>query len=180
MLVGSMRFTYLIATSCVALLLWISAPSLAAQPTEVDVELVLAVDVSRSMTKRELEIQRRGYAEALSSNAVAKAVANGPIGRIALAYLEWGGTHWHRTIVDWTVIESQQDLVNFAAKLTIEAPTGRGWLVLARFSSKATRQWISSDSRGSSRNNDCMVGVAGALNQALNVARPPAVCWPSS
>jgi len=119
-LVGSLRITRLIAMSCVALSLWIAGPSHAAKPTEVDVELILAVDVSRSMTRRELEIQRRGYAEALSSNAVAKVVANGPSGRIALTYFEWGGTHWQRTIVDWTLIESQQDLKNLAAKLTIE------------------------------------------------------------
>ena len=92
----------------------------AVRPIEVDVELVLAVDVSWSMTKRELEIQRRGYAEALSSQAVATAIAKGPIGRIALTYVEWGGEHWHRTIVDWTLIKDRAGLKAFADKLTID------------------------------------------------------------
>ena len=58
---------------------------------EVDVQLFLAVDASRSMTLRELEIQRRGYAEALVSEPVVKAIRDGLLGRVALTYIEWAG-----------------------------------------------------------------------------------------
>ncbi|MEM6461159.1 MAG: DUF1194 domain-containing protein [Pseudomonadota bacterium] len=85
---------------------------------EVDVELVLAVDVSRSMTDRELQIQRRGYAEALRSDAVAAAIKNGLLGKIALTYVEWGGQFWQRTVVDWRIIEDEQDLAVFAERIT--------------------------------------------------------------
>ena len=124
MLVLVYKLTHLTALGGLVLSLLCAAPAVAdnhgARPVQVDVELVLAVDVSWSMTKRELEIQRRGYAEALASPAVAKAIAKGPIGRIALTYIEWGGEHWHRTIIDWTLIETRRDLQAFAGKLTID------------------------------------------------------------
>ncbi len=73
---------------------------------EVDVELVLAVDVSRSMSPAELELQRRGYAEALSSPEVIRAIEAGLLGRIALSYVEWAGSNSQRVIVPWTEIST--------------------------------------------------------------------------
>ncbi len=89
-----------------------------AEDVEVDVELFLAVDVSRSMTQRELEIQRRGYAEALVSKDVIKAIGAGLIGRIAVTYVEWAGVGSQRTIMDWTVIGGRADAEAFASRLT--------------------------------------------------------------
>lgn len=85
---------------------------------EVDVELFLAVDVSRSMQPFELEIQRRGYAEALVSDAVVDAVESGLLGKVALTYVEWAGNRAHRVIVDWTIVESRDDLQRFADQLS--------------------------------------------------------------
>ena len=75
---------------------------------EVDVELVLAVDLSRSMTPYEIEIQRRGYAEALSSDPVWGAINGGLIGRIAVTYVEWAGEYAQRVVVPWTLIDSRE------------------------------------------------------------------------
>ena len=87
--------------------------------TPVDLELILAVDVSRSMTARELEIQRRGYAEALTSADVIQAIRfGGPYGQIALTYVEWAGTFSQRVIVDWSLIQDREDAEAFASKLT--------------------------------------------------------------
>ncbi|WP_419910858.1 DUF1194 domain-containing protein [Hoeflea sp.] len=97
---------------------WSASQSARADAIEVDVELVLAVDVSRSMTERELQIQRRGYAEALTSDSVAEAIKNGLIGKIALTYVEWGGTYWQRVVVDWQIIEDEADLAAFAEQIT--------------------------------------------------------------
>ena len=81
------------------------APRLAvAEDVEVDVELVLAVDVSRSMTPRELEIQRRGYAEAIVSDEVVNAIREGLVGRIAVTYVEWAGSWSQNIVVGWTLI----------------------------------------------------------------------------
>jgi len=88
-----------------------------ATDVEVDVELVLAVDVSRSMSPRELEIQRRGYAEALISDDVMRAIKGGLIGKIALRYVEWAGHGSQRIIVDWTLIGNQSQAERFASKI---------------------------------------------------------------
>lgn len=95
-----------------------------AKDIEVDLQLFLAVDVSRSMTERELEIQRRGYAEALTSPEVIKAVQRGYLGRIALTYVEWASAGAQRIIVDWTLIETAADLRNFANLLTVRLEDG--------------------------------------------------------
>ena len=94
-----------------------------ADDIRVDVELVLAVDVSRSMTPRELEIQRRGYAEALVSKEVTDAIARGRYGQIALTYIEWAGTFSQREIVGWTLVRTPEDAKAFAGKLTAEFST---------------------------------------------------------
>lgn len=95
----------------------ICAAPLRAQTTEVDLELVLLVDVSRSMTERELEIQRRGYAEALRNPEVFAAIETGLLQRIALTYIEWAGAQ--EVIVDWQVITTTADLHRFADALTV-------------------------------------------------------------
>ena len=57
----------------------------------VDLELVLAVDVSGSVDATEAWLQREGYVEALVNPKVVKAIQAGIFGRIAMTYLEWGG-----------------------------------------------------------------------------------------
>ena len=86
----------------VALILLLAQPSQAQDRIEVDVELFLAVDVSRSMQPFELEIQRRGYAAALTSDEVQAAIGGGMLGRIAITYVEWAGADSQRVVVPWT------------------------------------------------------------------------------
>lgn len=108
---------------CLSMLLILAALPVRAQDVRVDVELVLAVDVSRSMSPRELEIQRRGYAEALVSKEVTDAIARGRYAQIALTYIEWAGAFSQREIVGWTLIRTPEDAVAFAAKLTAKFNT---------------------------------------------------------
>lgn len=91
---------------------------------EVDLELVLAVDVSRSMSPEELEIQRRGYAEALRSEEVVAAITGGMIGRVALTYVEWAGEYAQRSTVDWMLIESAEDARVFADRIGAQVSPG--------------------------------------------------------
>ena len=86
--------------------------------TDVDIELFLAVDVSRSMSPRELEIQRRGYAEALTHPDVIKAIRGGWIGQAAITYVEWAGAGSQRVVVDWTLVNDMASATAFASKLT--------------------------------------------------------------
>nr|WP_244444507.1 DUF1194 domain-containing protein [Nitratireductor basaltis] len=88
----------------------------------VDVELVLAVDVSLSMSPDELEIQRRGYAEALVHDDVLNAILGGLHGRIAIAYFEWAGMGTQRLVLPWTVIASHGDARKVAETLSVDPP----------------------------------------------------------
>ncbi len=111
---------WLLTTATLAFALLAAPVSAQADEIEVDVQLFLAVDVSRSMTPRELEIQRRGYAEALVSEQVVKAIREGMLGRIALTYVEWAGSHSQRVVVDWTMVDDRDDLEAIAARLTAQ------------------------------------------------------------
>ena len=99
----------------------------AAARDRVDVLLVLAADVSRSISEPKFELERRGYAEAFTDPQVLRAIADGPEGRIAVAFVEWAGADEQRLVVDWTIISGAADAGAFAARL-LQAPrsyTGR-------------------------------------------------------
>ena len=83
----------------------------------VDVELVMAVDVSESMSPLELEIQRRGYAEAIVSDEVMTAIRLGFTGQVAVAYVEWARPEDIRVVAGWSIIRNRQDAALFAAQL---------------------------------------------------------------
>ncbi len=92
-----------------------------AQGEEVDVELLLAVDISQSMDTDEQEVQRAGYIAALTSHEVLDAIQQGLLGKIAVTYMEWGGTEEQFTIADWSIIHDKASAERFAAQIA-EAP----------------------------------------------------------
>lgn len=89
----------------------------AARAQTVDLELVFAADGSGSIDDAELRLQRDGYATALSDPKVLNAIAGGTRGRIAVAYIEWGGPTSQHTIVDWQVIAGADDARAFGDAL---------------------------------------------------------------
>lgn len=113
----SRRFHRLTVSLAAALLASGAAGAAKAEP--VDVELVLAVDVSLSMSPMELEIQRAGYAAALTDKSVLDAIASGAHGKIAVTYFEWAGTVSQRVLVPWTVIANAEDARAVANRLTL-------------------------------------------------------------
>jgi hypothetical protein len=88
-------------------------------PTEVDLALVLAVDVSTSMDAEEQNLQRQGYVEAFRAPLVHQAIHEGMVGRIAVTYVEWAGAHprFQHVVVPWTVLEDTKDSNSFADRL---------------------------------------------------------------
>jgi hypothetical protein len=74
----------------------------------VDVELILAVDVSYSMDMDELAIQREGYAQAIVSKEFLQALKTGPNGKIAITYFEWAATGDQKIIIPWRVIDGPE------------------------------------------------------------------------
>lgn len=89
----------------------------AAEEKPVDLELLLAVDVSGSVDAEEARLQRNGYLGALRNPEVIAAIKSGMLGRIALSYVEWAGLGWYKVIVDWTEIHDEASAAAFAAKL---------------------------------------------------------------
>ncbi|WP_027058978.1 DUF1194 domain-containing protein [Mesorhizobium loti] len=86
-------------------------------PLAVDVELVLAVDISLSMDEKEFALQRAGYVEALRHPDFIQAVRSGNTGRIALAYFEWAGTVRDDAVINWQIIDSAESANSFADKV---------------------------------------------------------------
>jgi hypothetical protein len=89
----------------------------AAQDIAVDLELVLAVDISLSMDEDEQRLQRDGYAAAFRHPEIIEAIKSGLHGRIAATYVEWAGESFQRTVVPWTLIDGSGTALPFAEKL---------------------------------------------------------------
>jgi hypothetical protein len=104
--------------------LWSALPVAAEAQTAVDLELVLAVDVSLSMDIDEQRLQRDGYVLALRDPEVQKAIASGPNGRIAVTYMEWAGPPTQTVVIPWTIVDSPAAAKAFADRLEA-APISR-------------------------------------------------------
>ena len=108
-----------------AIALCLGAAPLAAQqsgapakaPQAVDVALVLAADVSRSITNDEFQLQRQGYARAITNPDVIKAIQAGAVGAIALTFVEWSGNDEQQIVVDWQIVRSPVSARKFTDQL---------------------------------------------------------------
>jgi hypothetical protein len=141
-------------------------PALAAEP--VDVELILAVDVSLSMSPMELEIQRKGYAAALTNDGVIQAIKDGTYGKIAVTYVEWAGQTSQHIVVPWTAIASASDAEAFVEKLTANPPNSARRTSISSALQFAGDLFAESSFRGLKRVVD--VSGDGANNQGPAVA----------
>lgn len=102
-----------------------SMPQLAQKSeAQVDVELVLAVDVSYSMDLEELAIQREGYAQAIVSPDFLQALKSGPHGKVAVTYFEWAAANDQKTIIPWRVVDGPETADAVAAEI-MKAPLRR-------------------------------------------------------
>ncbi len=88
---------------------------------EVDIELVLAVDVSSSVDAVEARLQKNGYLEALVDPYVIDAITTGKIGRIAVIYIEYAGKSYQRVVADWAVISDMESARAFTRTLSLAA-----------------------------------------------------------
>jgi len=96
-------------------------PSAAMAAEKVDLLLVLAADVSRSIDSAKFQLQRQGYAAALSDPRVLDAVQAGRNGRIGVAFVEWSGAGNQHLLIDWTLIGKADAAKGFGDRL-IELP----------------------------------------------------------
>ena len=141
----------------------LAASQSARADTPVDLQLVLAVDVSRSIDEVEAELQRRGYTEALTNPTVIDAILSGEHRRIALCYAEWAGTHYQMVVIDWTLIDSAAAARRFAEKLAEAPRTSQSWTAVGAALAFAAQRFDNSgyeskrrviDISGDGRTND--------------------------
>jgi hypothetical protein len=91
----------------------------------VDVELVIAVDVSYSMDLDELAVQREGYAQAIVSKDFLQALKNGPNSKVAVTYFEWSASSDQKVIIPWRVIDGPET-ADAVANEIMKTPVRRG------------------------------------------------------
>ncbi len=89
----------------------------AAAQERVDLELVLLADASRSIDDGEIQLQRRGYAAAITHPDVLSAIAAGYEQKIAVTYVEWGDASSQDVVVPWTVIDGAESAAAFSTTL---------------------------------------------------------------
>jgi hypothetical protein len=91
----------------------------------VDIELVIAVDVSYSMDLDELAVQREGYAQAIISKEFLQAMKNGPHSKVAVTYFEWSASSDQKIIIPWRVIDGPESAGAVADEI-MKTPVRRG------------------------------------------------------
>jgi hypothetical protein len=105
----------------------VSVAPAAAQDLAVDLELVLAVDVSGSMDAQERLLQRDGYVQAFLHPDVIAAIGSGLNGRIAVSYVEWAGPRSQTLVMPWRMVDGQKTAEAVSAELArAESPRIRG------------------------------------------------------
>src|SRR5262245_5174946 len=105
--------TAIVVALAVAIGVWSSQPA-AAEDGQVDLLLVLAVDISRSVDEKKFRLQREGYAAAIVDPRVVRAMQAGAFGRIAICYMEWASDQDQRVIVEWTRVGSEGEATEVA------------------------------------------------------------------
>jgi hypothetical protein len=146
----------------IAALLLAGNAGIAQDRPQVDVELVLAVDISYSMDYDELALQREGYILALTSEQFLDAMRRGPLGKIALTYLEWAGAGEQQIVVPWQLVDGPASATAFAQKLK-EAPIRRAYRTSISEALKYSEKLFGTDFKGIRRVID--VSGDGTNNQ---------------
>lgn len=143
-----------------------------ARDVAVDLELVLAVDVSNSIDAQESALQRKGYLAAIRSREFAAAVHAGTLGRIRLAYVEWAGDRAQRLVMPWRMIDGPAAAQAFASELAAQsvARFQRGTSIssallfsAALFEGGATRRVIDMSGDGPNNAGDNVTTVRDAV-----------------
>jgi hypothetical protein len=115
---AAMRSLRLLLVLGACLITWIP---FARAAEEVDLLLVLAVDVSRSIDQPKFQLQRDGYVAAVSDRGVLDAIRSGPHQKMALSFVEWSGAGAEKLLIDWTIIDGAASARRFGDQL-VEFP----------------------------------------------------------
>ena len=150
-------------------------PPVAQAAEEVDLELVLAVDISFSVDLFEAQTQRDGYIVALTHPSVIAAIQSGMLGKIAVTYLEWSDAYYQSQLVQWTVISDEASARSFAATLAAKPLNRAYYTSISHAVDFAAGLFDSNDYTGMRKVID--ISGDGRQNQGrpLNIARAAAL-----
>lgn len=101
----------------IAATIFLLSPLAAMAEDQVDLLLVLAADVSRSVDQPKFELQREGYAAAIVNPRVLEAIRSGRNGRIAVCFVEWSGAVSQNVVIDWAAISDAASAEQFSARI---------------------------------------------------------------
>jgi hypothetical protein len=116
MFLGRMKAA-LVVSALAALAVTPTPAAPASGVTQVDLKLIIATDVSRSINAEEARIQREGTAEAFLNPDVVKAIQSGALGRIAIAMIDWSSPQFDRVVLDWTIVKDKTSATALAEKI---------------------------------------------------------------
>lgn len=144
------------------LLFLVVAPVATRAAEPVDVALVLVSDVSRSIDDAEFQMQKKGYTAAFQDPRILRAIRNGAVGAIAVAYVEFAGSYEVKTVLDWQIVRDGASAGamtaaieaaprSFWGRTSISAGIDRAMQLLAEAPVEATRRVI--DVAGDGTNN---------------------------
>jgi hypothetical protein len=89
----------------------------------VDLEQVMATDVSRSIDQDEAQLQRKGIADAFRSKQIIKAISSGFLSRIAVAYVDYSSAFHNKIAINWRILDNAKTANDFANELLRAPPT---------------------------------------------------------
>jgi hypothetical protein len=142
--------------------------ALADELERVDLELIIAVDVSGSIDPEEAALQRDGYLRALVHPQVVAAITGGERKKIAITYFEWAGYHYQRLIVDWSVISDPSSAQAFTAQIAAQPISIERWTSISGAIEYALKRFSLSPYRGSRRVID--ISGDGRNNNGRDIA----------
>ena len=151
-----------VTTGALAALLAGPTAALAAE-VEVDLQLVLAVDASGSVSMRRFDLQKQGYANAFRNPRVLAAIRSGISQAIAVTMHQWTGPFQQVLVVPWMVVKDEASAEALATAIentrrqlfsggtSISGAIDYSLRILAQSPFTATRRTI--DVSGDGRNN---------------------------
>jgi hypothetical protein len=144
-----------------------------AEDRPVDVALLLAVDVSGSVSEDNWKLQRDGIARAVASEEFARAVRIGAVGRVALAVVQWGSDA--KLVIGWRVIENAGQAKEVAGEIRAMARTESGATCMGNMLMKASKELVAWTDNAARRVIDISGDGADNCNLDLNKARTAAL-----
>ena len=176
-----------LAALAIAAVSGLAAPVTAQQGAKasVDLELLLAVDISQSMDFDDHTVQREGYVEAFRHRDVINAMLSGPRGRIAVMYMEWAGDFDPIHTIPWTIIDSEKAAHDFADRLANEPVFGeqRTSISTATWAARASSSGsigASASAPAASAAGPAGAGASAGARERLPPTRVPLEDWRST